>query len=73
METYCVSCKKNTTNKNSSFRRTKQNRLMPESNYAFCGKKKSTFIRNQEAIGLLSNLGTRTLLSNIPLIDDILF
>ena len=73
METYCVSCKKNTTNKNSSFRRTKQNRLMPASNYAFCGKKKSTFISNQEAIGLLSNLGTRTLLSNIPLIDDILF
>ena len=73
METYCVSCKKNTMNTNSSFRRTKQNRLMLESNYAFCGKEKSTFIRNQEASGLLSNLGTRTPLSNIPLIDDILF
>ena len=28
METYCVSCKNTTTNKNSSMRRTKQNRLM---------------------------------------------
>ena len=28
METYHVSCKKNTTNKNSSVRKTKQNRLM---------------------------------------------
>ena len=28
METYCVSCKKNTGNKNSTVKRTKQNRLM---------------------------------------------
>ena len=27
MEKYCASCKKNTANKNSSVRRTKQNRL----------------------------------------------
>ena len=33
MKTYCVSCKKNTPNKNSSVRRTKQNRLFL-SNYA---------------------------------------
>ena len=39
METYCVSCKKNTVNKNSSVRRTKQNRLMVVSNCAVCGKK----------------------------------
>ena len=36
METYCVSCKKN---KNSSVRKTKQNRLMLLSNSAVCGKK----------------------------------
>ena len=34
METYCDSCKKNTANKNSSVRRTKQNRLMLLSNCA---------------------------------------
>ena len=28
METYCLSYKKNTSNRNSSIRRTKQNRLM---------------------------------------------
>ena len=28
METYCVSCKKNTAKENSSVRRTKQNRLL---------------------------------------------
>ena len=40
MENYCVSCKKNTANENSSVRKTKQNRLMLLSNCAVCGKKK---------------------------------
>ena len=48
METYCVSCKKNTANKRSGVRRTKQNRLILASNCAICGKKKSRFIKNQE-------------------------
>ena len=48
METYGVSCKKNTVNENSSIKETKQNRLMLLSNCAVCGKKKPTFIRNQE-------------------------
>ena len=48
METYCVSCMKNNANKNSSVRRTKQNRLMLVSNCAICGKKKLRFIKNQE-------------------------
>ena len=59
METYCVSCKKNTESKNSSVRRTKQNILMLASNYAIWGKKKSKFIENQEAGGLLRNLMIR--------------
>ena len=67
METYCVSCKKNTVNKNSTVRRTIQNRIMLVSNCPVCGKKKSRFIKNQEASGLLSVLGIRTSLSNIPL------
>ena len=48
METYCVSCKKNTANKNSSVRKTKQNKLMLLSNCTVCGKKMLTFIKNQE-------------------------
>ena len=49
METYSVSCKKNTVNKNSTLTRTKQNRLMLVSNCAISGKKKSKFIINQDA------------------------
>ena len=48
MEMYCVSCKKNTANKNSSVKRTKQNRLRLFSNCVACGKKKSRVIKNQE-------------------------
>ena len=48
METYCVSCKKYTTNENSNLRKTKQNILMLLLNCAVCDKKKSTFIKNQE-------------------------
>ena len=40
METYCVSCKKNTENKDSSVENTKQNRLRFLSNCAVCDKKK---------------------------------
>ena len=40
---------------------------------AICGSKKSKFIKNQEAKGLLSNLGIRTPLSKIPLLGDVLF
>ena len=47
-ETYCVSCKKYTTNEDTSIRKTKQNRLMLLSNCAVCGKTKWTFIKNQE-------------------------
>ena len=38
-----------------------------------CGRKKSGFINNQEAKGLLSNLGIKTPFSKLPILDDILF
>ena len=38
-----------------------------------CGSKNSRFIKNQEAKGILSNLGIRTPLSKVPLLGDILF
>ena len=40
---------------------------------AICGSKKSRFIKNQEAKGLLSNLGIRTPLSKVPLLGETLF
>ena len=41
------------------------------SKYAKCGSKKSRFIKNQEAKGLLSILGTRTPLSKVPILGVI--
>ena len=40
---------------------------------AICDSKKSRFIKNQEAEGLLINLGVRTPLSKVPILGDILF
>ena len=40
---------------------------------AICGSKKSKFIKEQEAKGLLSNFGLRTPLNKIPVLGDILF
>ena len=40
---------------------------------AICGSKKSRFIKNQEAKGLLSSLVIKTPLSKVPILDDILF
>ena len=40
-----------------------------QSRCSFCGIKKSRFIKEQEAKGLLSNLGIRAALSKIPLLN----
>ena len=40
---------------------------------AICGSKKSKFIKQQEAKGLLSNLCLKTPLNKIPVLGDILF
>ena len=42
---------------------------MIQSNCAVCSSKKSRFIREHQAMGLLSNLGIRTLLSQVPLLN----
>ena len=40
---------------------------------AICGTKKSRFIKQQEAKGILRGLGLQKPLNNIALLDDILF
>ena len=40
---------------------------------AVCSSKKSTFMKEQEAKGLLSSLGLKIPLSKIPLLGDISF
>ena len=69
MLSYCLVCKKNTEDNEPKVVRTKNDRLMLSSKCAICGKKKSKFIKEQEAKGLLSNLGIKTLLSKIPLLN----
>ena len=51
----------------------KNSRLNLSSKCAVCGSKKSRFMKEQEAKGLLSNLGIRTPLSKVPLLGAILF
>ena len=69
METYCLGCKKKTENLNSKIFKTKNGRLIMQSKCPVCGIKKSRFVKEQEAKGLLSNLGIKTPLSKIPLLN----
>ena len=69
METYCAKCKTNTDNIDSKIFRTKNNRLLMQSKCSNCKNKKSRFVKEQEAKGLLSNLGIRAPLSRNPLLN----
>ena len=42
---------------------------MIESNCAICGSKKSRFIKEPQAMGVLNNLGIKTPLSKDPLLN----
>ena len=70
---YCLKCKKNTESINPRASATSNGRTIILSKFAICGGKKSKFIKNQEAKGLLSSLGIRTPLNKIPLLGDVLF
>ena len=69
MKTYCVSCRKNTGNKDAKVIKTKNSRLQIKSLCSVCWNKKSSFIKEQEAKGILSSLGIRTPLSKIPCLN----
>ena len=72
MKSYCLKCKNDTENINPRVSNTSNGRKTILSKCAICGSKKSTFIKNQEAKRLLSNLGVRTSLSKVPILGDIL-
>ena len=69
MNAYCVMCERDTENIDLKMFRTKNNRLVMLSKCSVCGIKKSRFIKNQEAKYILSNLGIKTLLSKISLLN----
>ena len=49
--------------------KTKNNRLLMQSKCSVCGTKKSRFAKEQDAKGLLNNLGIKITLSKIPLLN----
>ena len=69
MLTYCVICRKDTENIDPKTFKTKNNSSIMQSKCPVCRSKKSKFVKEQEAKGLLSNLGIKTRLSKTPLLN----
>ena len=62
-------CRKYTKSNDPRIVKSKSERSMIQSNCAICGSKKSRFIKEQQAKGLLSNLGIKTPLNKVPLLN----
>ena len=60
MKPYCLKCRKDTENINSRTSNTSNGRAVILSKCPNCGRTKTRFIKNQEAKGLMSNLGIKT-------------
>ena len=69
MNTYCMKCRKDTENIDAKIARTKSHRLIMQSKCSVFAIKKSRFIKGQERKDFLSNLGIKTPLSQIPLLN----
>ena len=72
MESYCLKCKKHTKNMDPQVSSTSNGKLMILSKCAICGGRKSKCIKKQGAKGILTSLGIKTPLSEIPLLGDVL-
>ena len=68
MKTYCFKCRRDTENIGPEMFRIK-NKLIMETKCSNCGNKKLRFVKEQEAKSLLSNLGIKTPLSKILLLN----
>ena len=55
-----MKCRKDTENIDPKMVRTKNNRLIMPAKCPVCGIKRSRFVKEQEAKGLLSTLGIKT-------------
>ena len=73
MLSYCFKCRRNTKSINPKVSKTINGNAIILSKCDICDSKKSKFIKEQQAKGLLSNLGLRTPLSKIPVLGDALF
>ena len=68
-ETYRLLSRKYTKNTDPRIVKSKNERSMIQSNCPICGSKNSRFIKEQQAKGLLSNLGIKTPLSKVSLLN----
>ena len=68
-QTYCLVCRDYTKSINPKIVRNRQNSYIIQSNCERCGSKKSRFIKEQKALGILSNLRIETPLSQVPLLN----
>ena len=73
MLSYCLKCRKNTESINPKVSKTTNGKAMIFSTCSICDSNKSKFIKEQQAKGLLSNLGIRTPLNKILVLGDIFF
>ena len=73
MKSYCLKRRKDTENIDLKVSSSSNGRAMILSNCGIYGSKKSRFIKNEEAKGLLSKLGIKTLLNKVPILGDISF
>jgi RNase P subunit RPR2 len=70
---YCVKCKRQVTPKNCSMKQSKNNRHMITGSCPTCHKKVNRFVSGKDGAGLLSMLGIKTPLANIPILGDLIF
>ena len=68
IKAYCMMCRKDTENIDTKIVR-KKNRLVMQLKSSVSGIKRSRFLKEQEAKSLLSNLGIKTPLSKVPLLN----
>ena len=73
MKSYCSKGRKYTENINPIVSSTSNGKAKISSKCATSDIKKSRFIKNQDAKGLLSNLGLRKPLSKVAVLGDNLF
>ena len=64
-----MKCRRDTENIDPKMFRTKNSRLIMQAKCPACKIKRSRFVKEQEAKGLLSNSGIKTPLSKIPLLN----
>ena len=70
MLTYCLKCKKDTESVDSKMLKTKSGRSFLLSKCVVCGSKKSKFIKEHKAKGLLRSSGLKTPLSKVRLLGE---